>query len=392
MKLTKLFTLMVAGVIACSLMAGCGGGEKKKAAAGGDTIKVGANLEMSGNSASFGQSSVTGAKLAFDQVNAKGGVLGKKIEFIAADNKSEPSEATNAMQKLITKDKVVAIIAPDTSSAAIAAGQVNTAAKVLAITAMGTNPRVTVGDDGKTKEFMFRACFIDPFQGPVMSNFAKSTLKAQKVAILIDNSSDYAKGLAQFFEEDWKKNGGTIVGKEGYLQKDTDFKATLTKINAAKPDMIYIPGYYQEVGMIIKQAREMGYKGPICGGDSWDSPSLPEIAGKANLNNTYFSSMYSPDDTSPLNKQFVADYEKAYKAKPNVFAALTYDAALLIADAIKRAGSADPVKIKDAMAATKGFEGVSGTVTFDAKHNPVKSAVIIGFKDGAQVFKGKVNP
>lgn len=388
-KVTKVLALMCTGLLMAGLLTGCGG-DKKKAA--GDTIKIGANLEMTGGSASFGKSASNAIKMALDETNAKGGVLGKKLALVVADNKSEPSESTNALQKLIAQDKVVAVIGPNLSSAVISGTPVNTAAKVLAISPMGTNPNVTVEKDGKTKDFMFRACFIDPFQGTVMAAFTKNGLKANKVAILIDNSSDYAKGLAQFFEEAFVKNGGQIVAKESYLQKDTDFKATLTKIKAANPDMIYVPGYYQEVGMIVKQAREMGLTVPMAGGDGWDSAKLPEIAGKKALNNTFFSSLYSPDDDSALNKNFVASYQKLYKEKPDVFAALAYDSAMLVINAIKTANSTDTVKIKDAMAKTANFNGVSGSVTFNAQHNPVKSAVIIEYKEGAQAFKTKINP
>ena len=387
-KMHKALSVACIGMLLATALTGCGGDKKGS----GDIIKIGANIEMTGGSASFGKSAQNGIKLAIEETNAKGGVLGKKLELVVADNKSEAAEATNAMQKLIAQDKVVAVIGPNLSSASIAATSVNTGAKVLAISPMGTNPNVTVDKDGKTKDFMFRACFIDPFQGTVMATFAKDNLKAKNVAILIDNSSDYAKGLAQFFKEAFTKGGGTIAAEESYLQKDTDFKATLTKIKASNPDMIYVPGYYQEVGMIVKQAREMGLNVPMAGGDGWDSAKLPEIAGKAALNNTYFSSLYSPDDDSKLNKYFVAAYQKAYNEKPDVFAALAYDSALLVINAIKSANALDTVKIKDAMAKTAGFSGVSGNVTFNEQHNPVKSAVIIEYKDGAQVFKTKINP
>ena len=387
-KMHKFLSVACIGMLLATALTGCGGDKKGS----GDTIKIGGNLEMTGGSASYGKSAQNGIKLAIDAANAKGGVLGKKIEFVVADNKSEAAEATNAMQKLIAQDKVIAVIGPNLSSASIAATSINTSAKVLAITPMGTNPNVTVDKDGKTKDFMFRACFIDPFQGTVMATFAKDKVNAKNVAILVDNSSDYAKGLAQFFKEAFTKGGGKIVAEESYLQKDTDFKATLTKIKASNPDMIYVPGYYQEVGMIVKQAREMGLNVPMAGGDGWDSAKLPEIAGKAALNNTYFSSLYSPDDDSQLNKDFVAAYQKAYNEKPDVFAALAYDSALLVINAIKTANAVDTVKIKDAMAKTAGFSGVSGNVTFNAQHNPVKSAVIIEYKDGAQVFKTKINP
>ena len=389
MRKLKVFAVMAAAMALTIALAGCGGGKK----ADGDTVKIGGNLEMTGGSASYGASAKNAIELALKQINAKGGVNGKKLALVVADNKSEATEATNAMQKLISQDKVVAVIGPNLSSAAIAATAVNASAKIAAITPMGTNPNVTVDPaNGKTKPYNYRTCFIDPFQGTVMANFATKELKAKKAAIMVDNSSDYAKGLAQFFKENFVKNGGQIVAEEFYLQKDTDFKATLTKIKATNPDLLYIPGYYQEVGMIVKQGREMGLTIPMAGGDGWDSAKLPEIAGKASLNNTYFSSLYSPDDDSKLNKDFVAEYQKAYNARPDVFAALAYDSALLLAKAMEDAKSFDPAKINEALAKVNGFQGVSGTVTFNAQHNPVKSAVIIEHKDGKQTFKTKINP
>ncbi len=390
-KLTKLLSVLTAGALFAGVMSGCG--SDSKSSSGGDTIKIGGVLEMTGGSASFGISSKNGIDLALKQINEKGVLGGKKLELVVADTKSEASEATNAMQKVISQDKVVAVIGPNQSSAVLAATAINNGSKVVDITPMGTNPDITV-DPGskKIREYNFRACFIDPFQGTVMANFASKDLGVKKAAVLIDNTSDYAKGLAAFFKQNFEKNGGSVVIEEAYLQKDTDFKSTLTKIKAANPDFIYVPGYYQEVGLIVKQARELGLNVPMAGGDGWDSAKLPEIAGKAALNNTYFSSLYSPDDASDLNKNFVAEYEKAYKAKPDVFAALAYDATLIVAKAIEDAQSADPAKIAAAMAKISGFKGVSGEVTFDEQHNPVKSAVIIEHKDGAQTFKTKVNP
>lgn len=389
-RVTKLLSVLAAGAVFMGALTGCGGGSK---GADGDTIKVGGLLEMTGGSASFGISGKNGIDLALKKINEKGVLGGKKLSLVVADTKSEASEATNGMQKLISQDKVVAVIGPNQSSAVIASGGINNGAKVVDITPMGTNPDVTV--DPKTKQvkpYSFRTCFIDPFQGTVMASFASNELKVKKAAIYIDNTSDYAKGLAQFFKENFVKNGGQVVIEEAYLQKDTDFKSTLTKIKAAQPDFIYIPGYYQEVGLIVKQAREMGITVPMAGGDGWDSAKLPEIAGKAALENTFFSSLYSPDDTSDLNKEFVAEYKKAYNTNPDVFAALAYDSALLVAKAIEDAGSADPAKIGEAMAKIKGFKGVSGEVTFNEQHNPIKSAVIIEHKDGKQTFKTKVNP
>jgi len=386
---TKLLSMLVASALFAGALVGCGGGDKKAS----DVIKIGGNLEMTGGSASFGISSKNGIDLAIEQINAKGGIGGKKLALVVADNKSEAAEGTNAMTKLVSQDKVCAVIGPNLSSSVIAAGAINNGSKVLDITPMGTNESVTVDKaTKKVKPYNFRACFIDPFQGTVMSKYVKEDLKLSNAAIYIDNSSDYAKGLAESFVANYKKLGGNIVATEAYLQKDTDFKATLTKIKATNPDFIYVPGYYQEVGLIVKQAREIGLNVAIGGGDGWDSSKLPEIAGKEALNNTFFSNVYSPDDTSDLNKKFVADYQKKYNAKPDVFAALAYDSALLIAKSIEDAKGADPVKMAEAMAKIKGFQGVSGEVTFNEFHNPVKSAFILEHKDGKQTFKAKVNP
>lgn len=387
-RLTKLMSVLAAGALFMGALTGCGGSKSAD-----DTIKIGGLLEMTGGSASFGISSKNAIDLALKKVNEKGVLDGKKLALVIADNKSEASEATNGMQKLISQDKVVAVIGPNLSSAAIAAGTINNASKVASITPMGTNPDVTVDPKTqKTREYSFRTCFIDPFQGTVMANYAVKELNVKKAAILVDNTSDYAKGLSQFFKENFVKLGGAVVAEEAYLQKDTDFKATLTKIKATSPDFIYIPGYYQEVGLIVKQAREMGINVIMAGGDGWDSAKLPEIAGKKALNNTMFSSLYSPDDASDLNKAFVTEYKKAYNTNPDVFAALAYDSALLVVKAIEDAKSAEPAKIAAAMAKISGFKGVSGEVTFNEQHNPIKSAVIIEHKDGVQTFKAKVNP
>ena len=385
----KLLATAISAMLAVSVVAsGCGGGSKAS-----DEIKIGVVGEMTGSNATYGTSMVNGMKLAVKEINDKGGVNGKKINLVVADDKSEPAEAANAMSKLINQDKTPVVMGIFTSSNAIAAANVSEAAKVPFLAIGATNPKVTLDEKtGKVKPNTFRVCFIDPFQGTVGANFVLNELKLKKAVVFVDNSSDYSKGLASFFKQAYTSKGGEIVGEEAYLQKDTDFKATLTKIKASNPDMIYVPGYYQEVGMIVKQAREMGLNVPMAGGDGWDSAKLPEIAGKAALNNTYFSSLYSPDDDSKLNKDFVAAYQKAYNEKPDVFAALAYDSALLVINAIKSANALDTVKIKDAMAKTAGFSGVSGNVTFNEQHNPVKSAVIIEYKDGAQVFKTKINP
>jgi len=385
-KWVSMASLLVGVTMLGSLVAGCG-----SATTNSKEIKIGANFEMTGGIANFGNQTVNGIKLAIKEANANGGVLGKQLTLVVADNKSEPSEAANAITKLITQDKVKVVLVPVASSNVMATTQIAQDNKIPVITATATNPKVTV-DNGQVKSQVFRACFIDPFQGTVMANFASKSMKAKTAAIYVDNSSDYSKGLAQFFEEGFVKNGGTIVAKEAFLQKDQDFKATLTKIKASNPDVIFIPAYYEEVGKISKQARELGLTQPFLGTDGWDDPKLVEIAGAAALNNGYFSNHYSPQDTDPNVVKFVEAYKKEYGQEPSALAALGYDSALMLIDAIKRAGSDEPAKIREALEQTKNLQVSTGIITLDANHNPVKSAVVIEMKDGKQVFKEKINP
>lgn len=387
MKKWKLALMAATMAVSTLVAAGCGG----KEAATTNEIRLGANFELTGGVAQYGQSAANGIKLAIKEANAAGGVLGKQIKLIVADNKSEPAEAGNATTKLITQDKVIAIFGPAASSNVLASTQIAQDNKIPLLTPTGTNTKITV-DNGKVKDFAFRSCFIDPFQGQVMASFAQKTVKAKTAAIYIDSSSDYSKSLSQNFEEVFVKNGGTIVAKEAFLQKDQDFKAALTKIKAVNPDVIYIPAYYEEVGKIIKQARELGITAPLLGSDGWDSPKLAEIAGAAALNNTFFTNHYSSQDKDPMVQKFVESYKKEYGQEPDAFAVLGYDGALMMIDAIKRANSTDSVKIKDALAQTKDLKVLTGTLSLDANHDPIKSAVIIEMKDGKQTFKEKVNP
>lgn len=388
MKWKKWLGATLAVAMSATLLAGCGG-EKK--AASTNEIKIGGNFELTGNVANYGQSTMNGVKLAFKEVNDKGGVNGKKINMIIADNKSEPAEAANATTKLITQDKVVAVIGPVTSSSLIATAQIATDKKVPVLTPTATSPKVTF-DNGKVREMIFRSCFIDPFQGEVMARFAANSMKVKTAAIYVDNSSDYSKGLAEVFRSAFTKLGGQIVAEEAFLQKDTDFKSAITKLKASNPDVIFIPAYYQEVGMIVKQAREMGVTIPLIGTDGWDSPKLAEIAGAAALNNTFFSNHYSSEDKDPRIQAFVEAYKKEYNQMPDALAVLGYDGALMMIDALKRAGSEEPKKIQEALVATKNLQVATGVLTLDDKHNPVKSAVIIEMKEGKQTFKEKVNP
>jgi len=319
-------------------------------------------------------------------------VLGKKITFVLADNKSEPSEATNATTKLITQDKVSLILGPVASSNVLATLQVGQDNKIAVLTPTGTNAKITVDDSGKVKPYAFRACFIDPFQGNVMANFAAKTLKAKTAVIYVDSSSDYSKGLSDSFEAAFVKAGGKIIGKEAFLQKDQDFKSTLTKIKVMNADTIFIPAYYEEVGKIVKQARELGITAPLIGTDGWDDPKVVEIAGAEAINNTFFSNHYSAQDTDPRIQKFVAAYKAEYGQEPSALAALGYDAALMTIDAFKRANSTDGAKVRDALEQTKDLQVVTGVITLDASHNPIKSGVVIEMKDGKQTFKEKINP
>ena len=389
----KFTQLAVVSTLLASILTGCAGEGGSSSSAGGDTIKIGANLELSGGVASFGSSISKGIDLAVEEINKDGGVDGKEIEIIKVDNKSEGSEATSAAIRLTSKDKVTAIIGAATSGNTVAQAQIANDNKTILLTPSGTSPNVTVNEDGSVNEFAFRTSFIDPFQGTVAANFAANELKIKNVAIYADSSSDYAKGLAKSFKETFEEAGGKIVAEEAYVTKDTDFRSTLTRIKSAKPDFIFIPGYYEEVGLIVKQAREMGIDVPLMGADGWDSPKLVELAGAEALNNTFITNHYSSEDPDEKIQTFVKNFSDKYDgASPDAFNALGYDSVYLLADAIERAGDLDTTKIKDALAETKDLALVTGNVTIDEQHNPIKSATILEYKDGKQVFNTKVNP
>jgi branched-chain amino acid transport system substrate-binding protein len=259
------------------------------------------------------------------------------------------------------------------------------------VAAATVNPKVTVDErTGKVKDYTFRACFIDSFQGTVGANFALTSLKARTAAILIDNSSDYSKGLSRVFKDVFTSKGGQIVAEQAYLQKDQDFKSTLTAIKAQNPELLYIPGYYEDVGKIIKQARELGITVPILGGDAWDSPKLAELGGAQALNNTYFTNFYSVEDKNPVSNSFIEAYKKEYGQLPDSMAAMGYDAANLLIDAIKRANSTESAKIREALSTTKNFKSVSGDMALNATHDAVRGVVIMEMKDGKQVYKETV--
>ncbi len=350
----------------------------------GDTIKVGVYGDLTGQTSSFGQSTKNGIELAVDEINAAGGVGGKKIQLVIEDDQGRPEQAKTVVQKLISQDKVQAVLGEVASTNSLAAAPVAQEAKIPMITPSSTNPKVTeVGD------YISRVCFIDPFQGSVMAKFAANTLHAKTAAILGDVNSDYSKGLTQFFEEGFSKLGGKVIAKEAYTQTDPDFKGQLTKIQSLKPDVIYIPGYYGQVGIIAKQARELNMTMPLLGGDGWDSPELWKLGGSA-LKNAYISNHYSAENPAPEIQNFVKAYKAKFNVEPDSLAALAYDAAKVLADAIKRAGGAsDSAKLKDAIKSTKDFAGVTGKITLDDKRNAVKPAVVLELDPDASKFKYK---
>jgi branched-chain amino acid transport system substrate-binding protein len=378
---------LLAAALGVALMgaafSGCGSSAKS------DEIVIGANFEMTGNVANYGSASLKGLKLAVKEINDQGGVNGKKIKIVEADNKSEASEAVNAATKLIPDDGVKCIVGPAVTANVIAESQVATDNKVPVLAPDATSPDVTV-ENGKVKPFIFRSCFIDPQQGAVMAKFARENLKAKTAVIYVDNSTDYSKSLGKVFKEKFEAAGGKVLDQQAYVAKDTDFKSTLTTLKAANADIIFVPGYYEEVGKIVKQARELGITCPILGTDGWDDPKVADISGKDALNNTYFSTHYSDKDESA--KDFVEAYKKEYNEAPNVFAALGYDAGKMLADAIKRAGSDDPEAICKALAETKDLKVGTGTITIDENHNPIKQAVILENKDGDRVMVAKIAP
>lgn len=380
------FASAVLGVAMLStVFAGCGGDS-----ASSDEIRVGANIEMTGNQANYGNAGLEGLRLAIKEANEAGGINGKQIKLVEADNKSESAEAVNAATKLISDDGVKVIVGPAVTANVIAESQVAADNKVPVIAFAATNPDVTV-ENGAVKPYIFRSCFIDPQQGTVMAQFASKELKAKTAVMYIDSSSDYSKSLGKVFQETFEAAGGKVVMQESFLAKDQDFKAALTKIKAANADVIFVPAYYEEVGKIVKQAREIGITATMLGTDGWDDPKVADIAGASALNNTYFSTHYFAED--PGAKTFIDSFTKEYGHAPNVFAALGYDAGKLLVDALKRAGSDDPEAIRKAIEETKELQVATAKVTMDpATHNPIKDAIIIENVDGKYVFKSRIAP
>jgi branched-chain amino acid transport system substrate-binding protein len=349
-------------------------------------IKLGEVDPLTGGVSQFGIGCHQGFVLAFEQINAEGGILGQQIELVTEDDESKPGQSATAVRKLITQDKVLAILGDATSSATLEAAPIAQTDKIPMITPTATNPRITeVGD------FIFRICFLDEFQGRVLARFAREKLKAQRIFTLTDVKQDYSVDLLKFFKNEFTKLGGTIVGEQSYSTGDIDFRAQLTPIRGVRPDAVYVPGYYQEVALIVKQGRQIGLTMPFIGCDGWANQALIAIGGKA-IDGCFFTNHFSPEDQAPVVKSFVAKYQEKYGSLPDTFSALGYDAARLLANAIRRAGVLNPQAVRDALASTTGFSGVTGQISLDANRNASKPGLVITVKDGKFEIAEKIEP
>jgi branched-chain amino acid transport system substrate-binding protein len=378
--------IYLAVLAAWPLLAGCNKSSPGSSAES-STIKVGEYASLTGSEATFGQQSHNGTELAVEEINAAGGVLGKKIDLLTEDDQSQAGQPATAVRKLISSDGVVAILGEVASSRSLEAAPICQENKIPMISPASTNPRVT-----QTGDYIFRTCFMDSFQGStVLANFAQKTLKLKTVAVLKDVKSDYSLGLAKYFEDGFTAQGGKIVTEQNYSGGDKDFNAQLTAIKALNPDGIFVPGYYTEVGLIALQARQLGINQPLFGGDGWMSFNLVPIGGAA-LEGDYFSTHFTPDQDSPVVQDFVKKYQQKYNGLPDCMAALGYDSAMILADAIKRAGTTDPAKIRDAIAATRNYPGVTGNISIDADRNASKPAVIVTIKNGQFKYVETIAP
>jgi len=365
---------------------GCGKSGGPDGAPAAETIKVGEFASLTGTEASFGQSSHKGTLLAIDQINNAGGVLGKKIDLIYEDDQCKPGESATIVKKFISRDNVVAVLGEVASGRSLEAARICQDNKIPQISPSSTNPKVT-----ETGDYIFRVCFTDPFQGKLLSEFALTTLKAKRIAMLTDQASAYSVGLADYFKQPFIAGGGTIIVDQKYNSRDKDFKAQLTAIKAFNPEAIFVPGYYTEAGLIVLQARQLGIDVPMFGGDGWEAPELIQIAGDS-LKNTYYSTHFSPLKDAPEVQSFVKAYQAKFNGEtPDAMAALGYDSALVLADAIKRAGTTEPAKLRDALAATD-INGATGRTKIDERRDAPKAAVIITVENGKFKFLRDVQP
>ena len=385
-SLTLLTALSLLGCKKSESGAGPSGSSGTSGPAPAAEIVIGHYGSMTGNTAHFGQDTDRAIQLAVAEVNAAGGLLGRKVKLVTLDDRGDSAEAANAVTRLIDVEKVNALIGEVASSLSLAGGRVAQRRKVPMVSPSSTNPKVTeVGD------YIFRVCFIDPFQGKVMANFARDNLKLDEVAILKDVKNDYSIGLADAFKTAFLAKGGKISVEQSYSAGDTDFSAQVTAIKATKAQALYVPGYYAEVGAIARTAQRLGLKVPLMGGDGWDAPDLYKIGGDA-LEGSYFSNHFDPGVGTPTSKKFMAAFKQKFGQEPTGLGALGYDAALVLFDAMKRAGGTDPAKVRDELAKTKNLEGVTGKISIDAQRNPEKSAVVLKITGGAAKYETTVNP
>jgi branched-chain amino acid transport system substrate-binding protein len=350
-------------------------------------IKIGEYASLTGKEAAWGQSSHEGVVMALEEINTAGGVLGRKIELVSEDNQTKPGESATVAKKLVSRDKVVALLGEISSGRSLEAAPIAQGAHIPMVAPAATNPKVTeVGD------YIFRVCFIDPFQGTVMARFALDDLKVKRVAIISSVSNAYSVGLAKFFRDTFTQGGGAIPAEQKYSEGDKDFRAQLTAVKAANVEGVFVPGYYTESALIVRQARELGLTVPFFGGDGWVSDQLLQIGGDA-LNGCYYSTHFSPENKEPAVEQFVKNFKARWNNEtPDAFAALGYDAARVLVDAIKRAGTTDGPQLRDALAATKNFPGVTGLTTLNAERNASKAATIIVIRNAKLQFYKTVAP
>lgn len=380
----RIMAVTISIIMAAGMLAGCG---KAAGSAAGSTIKIGAVVPLTGDVPSLGESAKNGYQLAVDTVNANGGIDGKQIEIIFEDDENQPSKAPTVAQKLIAQDKVAGILGATNSKCSIPMGPICTQNSIPMVAPTSTNTKVTI----EGGEFVFRACFIDPFQGSALASFAKNDLGASNVAVLFNNADDYSKGLAEAFSQSFEELGGTIVASESYASGESDFNAQLTNIKEADPDVLVMTDFYSTVGLIAKQARALKIDATFLGGDGWDSTDLVEIGGDA-MEGAYYSVFYTSDDTSEPVTKFKDAYGKAFNgAVPDGYAALSYDAAMILIDAIDRADSTDGDAIREALTKTD-LDCVSGHVVYDQDRNPIKPATICTVKDGKATYYSTVQP
>ncbi len=386
----KCVSLFVSFLCLGLVFSGCGGGS-------GNTVKVGVIAELTGDVPAVGASCKNAAEMAVKEINDAGGItLGDKkykVELFIEDNAGKADQSASAAQKLITQQNVLAIIGPNASRYAIPASEIAESSKVALISPWSTTPKTTLdAKTGAPKKYVFRACFIDPFQGRVVAKFALDNLKLKKAAVLYDVASEYNKGIAEFFKETYEKSGGKVVAFETYTTNDKDFSAQLTKIKQARPEVIFLPNYYSEVPLQIQQAKRLGINVPFIGSDSWGSEEMVKLCGK-DCEGYYFSTHYAADAATPATKKFIDDYKAKYGATPDDVAALTYDSFGLLFQAVKTAGKLDRQAVRDALAKIPKYDGVTGSMQFqEGSGDPIKSAVILKIKDGKFVWFANANP